>query len=68
MDNTNTSKILISEADYDKAIIKAAEEVKKDESLKGASGFIILMSGTSFANHMKKFLFENQESEKESDA
>ena len=68
MDNTNTSKILISEADYDKAIIKAAEEVKKDESLNGSSVFIILMSGTSFANHMKKFLFENQESEKESDA
>ena len=56
-----TNEILINEAEFDAAILKAAEEVKNDESLKGGSSFVILMAGTSFASHMKKFLFGKEE-------
>lgn len=52
-----TNEILINEAEFDAAVFKAAEEVKEDSKLPESSAFVILMTGTSFANHMKKFLF-----------
>lgn len=52
-----TNEILINEAEFDAAVFKAAEEVKEDSKLTESSAFVILMTGTSFASHMKKFLF-----------
>ena len=52
-----TNEILINEAEFDAAVLKAAEEVKEDNKLTESSAFVILRTVTSFASHMKKFLF-----------
>lgn len=55
-----TGEILINEAEFDEAVIKALDEIRNNEQFKGGSAFVISLTGISFASHMKKFLFENQ--------
>ncbi len=56
-----TNEILINEAEFDAAVLKAATEVSQDSKREAESAFVIVMTGTSFASHMKKFLFGKEE-------
>ena len=56
-----TNEILINEAEFDAAFFKAVAEVMGESELIGRSGFEVMMTGTLFVCHMKKFLFGKEE-------
>lgn len=52
-----TGEILINKEEFDDAVRKAIEKIGEDSRVKGMSGFILVMAGTSFASDMRRILF-----------
>lgn len=58
-----TGEILINKEEFDAAVVKAMDKLGKDSRMKGMSGFILMMAGTSFASDMRRILFGEENAE-----
>lgn len=65
LENTQeaTGKILINKEEFDDAVRKVMEKIGEDSRVKGMSGFILVMAGTSFASDMRRILFGEENAE-----